>query len=37
LCMLQLSSGLVVGVEMMPTKKRGNPTLMNTRIKSLKN
>ena len=30
-------AGLVVSVEMMPTTKRGNPTLMNTRIKSLKN
>jgi hypothetical protein len=37
LCMLQLSTGLVVSVEMMPTTKRGNPTLMNIRIKSLKN
>ncbi len=37
LCILQLSTGLVVSVEMMSTTKRGNPTLMNTRIKSLKN
>jgi hypothetical protein len=37
LCMLQISTGLIVIVRMWHVTKRGNPTLMNTRIKSMKN
>jgi hypothetical protein len=37
LCILQISTGLIVIVRMLLVTKRGNPTLMNTRIKSMKN